>query len=113
MKAEAIQKEWTNMLDSFQRAGMNAVIFQVRPQADAFYESKLEPWSRYLTGEQGKAPNPAWDPLAFMIEECHKRGMQLHEKHGAKVSAKWMVDQIFCVFFMLINGCLKLGRKTV
>jgi len=78
MKAEAIQKEWINMLDSFQKAGMNAVIFQVRPQADAFYESKLEPWSRYLTGEQGKAPNPMWDPLAFMIEECHKRGMQLH-----------------------------------
>lgn len=78
MTAEAIQKEWTDMLDSFQKAGINAVIFQVRPQADAFYASKIEPWSRYLTGEQGKAPEPFWDPLAFMIEACHNRGMQLH-----------------------------------
>lgn len=78
MTAEAIQKEWIVLLDSFQHAGINAVIFQVRPQADAFYNSKLEPWSRYLTGEQGKAPAPLWDPLAFMINACHQRGMQLH-----------------------------------
>jgi len=78
MTAEAIQKEWLAMLDTFQHAGINTVIFQVRPQADAFYASKLEPWSRYLTGEQGKAPNPLWDPLVFMIDACHQRGMQLH-----------------------------------
>lgn len=78
MSAEAIQKEWCNMLDTFQMAGVNTLIFQVRPQADAFYKSNLEPWSRYLTGEQGKAPDPEWDPLAFLIEQCHRRGMQLH-----------------------------------
>jgi uncharacterized lipoprotein YddW (UPF0748 family) len=78
MSPQAIQKEWNTLLDTFQHAGINAVIFQIRPEADAFYPSKLEPWSRFLTGEQGKAPNPVWDPLAFMIDACHKRNMQLH-----------------------------------
>ena len=57
---------------------MNAVILQVRPTADAFYPSELEPWSRYLTGTPGKAPKPFYDPLQFWIDECHKRGMELH-----------------------------------
>src|SRR5687768_11327610 len=52
---------------------LNAVVFQVRPACDAFYESKLEPWSEYLTGRQGKAPVPYYDPLATWIEECHRR----------------------------------------
>ena len=64
-------------LDSLQAMGVNAVIFQVRPQADAFYASELEPWSVYLTNG-GKAPVPYWDPLEFMVEESHKRGMELH-----------------------------------
>lgn len=64
-------------LDSLHAMGINAVIFQVRPQADAFYASELEPWSCYLT-DAGKAPVPAWDPLRFMIDECHRRGMELH-----------------------------------
>lgn len=64
-------------LDSLRSAGVNAVIFQVRPQADAFYDSPLEPWSCYLTAD-GKAPRPYWDPLAFMVKECHDRGMELH-----------------------------------
>lgn len=64
-------------LDSLQRMGVNAVIFQVRPQADAFYASNIEPWSCYLTSG-GKAPVPFWDPLEFMVEECHRRGMELH-----------------------------------
>lgn len=66
-----------NLLDSLQLTGVNAVIFQVRPQADAFYDSKLEPWSRFLT-DDGAKPKPYWDPLQFMVEECHKRGMELH-----------------------------------
>lgn len=61
-----------------QAAGVNAVIFQVRPTADAFYISSIEPWSVYLTGENGKAPAEIWDPLEFMIDECHSRGMELH-----------------------------------
>lgn len=66
-----------SQLDSLKAMGVNAVIFQVRPQADAFYNSKLEPWSIYLT-DGGQAPTPYWDPLQFMIEEAHKRGMELH-----------------------------------
>ena len=78
MSADSIKQLFIKTLDNFEKAGINAVIFQVRPQADAFYISDLEPWSRFLTGEQGKAPYPVWDPLSFMIDEAHKRGMELH-----------------------------------
>lgn len=64
-------------LDSLASAGINAVFFQVRPQADAFYDSRIEPWSCYLT-DDGKAPVPYWDPLEFIIAEAHDRGMELH-----------------------------------
>ncbi len=74
---EANKKYLCRQLDSLSLAGVNAVIFQVRPQADAFYESRLEPWSRFLT-DGGKAPSPYWDPLEFMVGECHARGMELH-----------------------------------
>lgn len=67
-----------NQLDLLKNAGVNAVIFQVRPSADAFYPSALEPWSRFLSGEAGVAPSPEWDPLQFMIDESHARGMELH-----------------------------------
>lgn len=65
-------------LDHLQQAGCNAVIFQVRPTADAAYKSDLEPWSSWLTGRRGKAPSPLWDPMEFTIEEAHKRGMEFH-----------------------------------
>lgn len=78
MSTEQIKKHYVDLLDEFQSVGINAVIYQIRPAGDAFYHSTLEPWSRFLTGEQGKAPQPFWDPLEFMIEECHKRGMELH-----------------------------------
>ncbi len=65
-------------LDVLQKARINAIIFQVRAEGDALYRSKYEPWSRYLTGQQGLAPADGWDPLAWMIEECHKREMELH-----------------------------------
>lgn len=64
-------------LDLLKEAGINAVIFQVRPQADAFYKSELEPWSQFLT-DDGAAPSPEWDPLEFLISEAHARGMELH-----------------------------------
>lgn len=72
-KAEAIQ-----LLDLLSEANYNAVIFQARPQADALYNSELEPWSYYLTGKQGVPPDPYYDPLEFWIEEAHKRGLELH-----------------------------------
>ncbi len=65
-------------LDKLQAAGCNAIIWQVRPSADALYDSKLEPWSRFLSGYAGVPPMPSWDPLQFMIDEAHARGMELH-----------------------------------
>jgi len=78
MSTDSLKKFFTNTLDILQKSGVNAVIFQVRPQADALYISGLEPWSRFVAGEQGKAPDPLWDPLEFMVREAHKRGMELH-----------------------------------
>ena len=75
---DAMQRTLIHQLNELQKDGCNAIIFQVRPECDALYESSLEPWSYYLTGEQGKKPNPYWDPLAWMVEQCHKRGMELH-----------------------------------
>lgn len=75
---EAMQKTLTYQLNELQKDGCNAIIFQVRPECDALYESELEPWSYYLTGKQGQKPNPYWDPLQWMIDECHRRGMELH-----------------------------------
>jgi uncharacterized lipoprotein YddW (UPF0748 family) len=66
------------LLDFLQQHNFNAVILQVRPQADALYESKLEPWSYYLTGKQGQAPSPYYDPLSYWVEEAHNRGIELH-----------------------------------
>ena len=66
------------LLDSLRLCGCNAIVFQVRPQADALYPSELEPWSRHLSGTAGVAPDPLWDPLKFMIDESHARGMELH-----------------------------------
>jgi uncharacterized lipoprotein YddW (UPF0748 family) len=66
------------ILDHNKATGMNAAFFQVRSQADAMYASNLEPWSYYLTNNQGSAPAPVWDPLQFAIDESHKRGLELH-----------------------------------
>lgn len=78
MSPQKMQETLISQLNILQEAGINAIIFQIRPEADALYASKYEPWSRFLTGVQGKAPNPYWDPLQFMIDECHKRNMELH-----------------------------------
>lgn len=75
---EQHKQEFKDLLDLHQRNGMNAVIVQIRPSADAFYASKYEPWSEWLTGKQGKAPDPYFDPLEFMIEEAHKRDLEFH-----------------------------------
>jgi uncharacterized lipoprotein YddW (UPF0748 family) len=72
------KRELVAMLDRSVELRLNAIVFQVRPAADALYESKLEPWSEYLTGEMGRAPSPFYDPLKFAVEEAHKRGLELH-----------------------------------
>jgi uncharacterized lipoprotein YddW (UPF0748 family) len=66
------------ILDRAQATGLNALILQVRPAADALYPSTLEPWSELLSGEQGRAPQPPWDPLAFWVREAHARALELH-----------------------------------
>ena len=75
---EHYRREYRRLLDAGQRAGLNAVFVQIRPCSDAFYKSDLEPWSKYLTGRQGKAPGDGDDPLLFLISEAHRRGMEFH-----------------------------------
>ncbi len=72
-KAELIR-----ILDRLNELKFNAVFFQIRPASDALYQSQFEPWSEYLTGEMGRAPEPFYDPLTFAVEEAHKRGLELH-----------------------------------
>lgn len=67
-----------DQFDRLQNAGCNAVIFQVRPTADAMYKSDLEPWTSWLTGKRGKAPSPMWDPMEYAIDEAHRRGLEFH-----------------------------------
>ncbi|NEO84467.1 MAG: family 10 glycosylhydrolase [Spirulina sp. SIO3F2] len=72
------QQEIRTILDRLQDLGFNALIFQVRPEGDALYSSQLEPWSAWLTGKQGQAPNPFYDPLDYVVDEAHKRAIEVH-----------------------------------
>jgi uncharacterized protein YbbC (DUF1343 family)/uncharacterized lipoprotein YddW (UPF0748 family) len=78
LPVEDQKKEAIALLDLLAKNNFNAVIFQVRPHCDAMYNSGIEPWSYYLTGEEGKAPVPYYDPLEFWIKEAHARGLELH-----------------------------------
>lgn len=100
LSSEAQQAEAIALLDFLQQNNFNAVIFQARPQCDALYQSDLEPWSYFLTGTQGKAPEPFYDPLAFWVNAAHERGIELHvwlnpyrahHKDGGPVSDKSIV----------------------
>lgn len=102
------KKDFVDLLEEHKLNGFNAVIVQIRPSSDAFYSSKLEPWSEWLTGTQGKAPEPYYDPLEFMIEACHQKGIEFHawinpfravvstksqisESHIARKNPEWIV----------------------
>lgn len=88
---EQQQSELLQILDRIQTLNLNALVLQVRPAGDAFYASQLEPWSELLTGTPGKAPEPFYDPLAFAIEQCHKRNIELHawfNPYRARTSAE-------------------------
>jgi uncharacterized lipoprotein YddW (UPF0748 family) len=74
----AQRTEYINILNKHKLNGLNAVVTQIRPSCDAFYQSPYEPWSEWLSGTQGVAPNPFYDPLIFMIDETHKQGMEFH-----------------------------------
>ena len=75
---EELKAGYIQFLDSLVAVRANAVIMQVRPTGDSFYPSSQEPWSIYLTGKQGQAPTPLWDPMEFLIREAHKRGLEFH-----------------------------------
>ena len=107
LSAQAQQRELIDWFDLAKGNNFNAVVLQVRPTADTFWPSEKEPWSRWLTGEQGK--DPGYDPLAFAVEEAHKRGLQLHAwfnpyrvtmgpslkglapNHPAKLNPDWVI----------------------
>ncbi|MEH6980303.1 glycoside hydrolase family 10 protein, partial [Bacillus pseudomycoides] len=106
---EKQKQEFIKLLDDIKNLGMNAVVVQIKPTADAFYPSRYGPWSEYLTGVQGK--DPGYDPLAFMVEEAHKKNLEFHawfnpyritmnhtnlnqliENHAAKQHPDWVVS---------------------
>lgn len=78
LSSDEQKKEFRELLDFHKNAGINAVFVQIRASGDAFYAKSKEPWSEWLTGRQGKAPEPFYDPLEFMIQEAHNRGMEFH-----------------------------------
>jgi uncharacterized lipoprotein YddW (UPF0748 family) len=78
LPVDAQKKEMIQLLDLAKQNNLNTIVFQIRPAADAFYPSGIEPWTQWLTGEQGKAPEPFYDPLDFTITECRKRGLDIH-----------------------------------
>ncbi|WP_442589470.1 glycoside hydrolase family 10 protein [Pedobacter sp. AW31-3R] len=78
LTADQQKQEFIGLLEQHKKSGMNAIILQVRPAADAFYKKSREPWSQWLTGTQGVAPAGGYDPLEFAIKEAHSRGMELH-----------------------------------
>ena len=78
LSSEEQQQQFISRLEKLKKIGCNAVIVQIRPCCDACYPSDIEPWSHFLTGQQGQAPTPYYDPLEFMIAETHKRNMEFH-----------------------------------
>lgn len=113
LTTEQQKQEAIALLDLLKNHNFNAVIFQVRPSADALYESSYEPWSYFLTGEIGKRPEPYYDPLAFWVEEAHKRGLELHvwlnpyrahHTNGGEVTEKSMAKKAADYVVRLKNG---------
>ncbi len=113
LMSDAQKREVIDILEMQKSLGMNAIILQVRPTADAFYPSHLEPWSRYLSGKQGTAPQPYYDPLEFWINECHKRGMELHAWLNPYRVAQNVTDPLATthIAFQHPEWILKYGNK--
>ncbi|MBW4671295.1 MAG: family 10 glycosylhydrolase [Cyanomargarita calcarea GSE-NOS-MK-12-04C] len=91
LPVEQQKAEFIEIVTRLQQLKFNALILQVRPEGDAVYASQLEPWSTWISGVQGKAPEPLYDPLEFAIAECHKRNIELHawfNPYRAKTSTK-------------------------
>jgi uncharacterized lipoprotein YddW (UPF0748 family) len=91
LSVEQQKTELLEIIKQLQSLNFNALILQVRPEGDAVYASPIEPWSAWITGTQGKAPEPVYDPLEFAIEECHKRNIEVHawfNPYRAKTTTK-------------------------
>ena len=89
------KNEFVDLLNSHQKTGINAVFVQIRTAADALYAKSPEPWSTFLSGLQGQPPSPYYDPLAFMIEESHARGIEFHawlNLNRASISTNSLLD---------------------
>ncbi len=78
LPSSAQKEEMIRLLDYLEKANINTIVMQIRPTADAFYPSALEPWSHWLTGRQGEKPGTFYDPLAFIIDEAHRRCIEVH-----------------------------------
>ena len=102
------QREMLRMLDSIQSLNMNTVLFQVRDCADAFYNSAYEPWSSFLKINRGQQPE--YDPLAFVLEECHKRGLSCHDLMTIRSTTKTRTP-IGCCTIPTISFSIPLCRK--
>ena len=124
MSTQKMQQTLAYQLDELQKDGVNTIFFQVRAECDALYQSDIEPWSRFLTGKQGKAPQPYWDPLQWMVDECHKRGMELHawlNPYRAKTknttslaqSHVAMTHQVGCFLMTVCLYSIQVFPKTV
>jgi uncharacterized lipoprotein YddW (UPF0748 family) len=116
LPVEDQKREMIELLNLVREYNMNTIVFQIRPAADAFYSSSLEPWSQWLTGIQGNAPDPFYDPLGFAISECRKRGIDIHvwlnpyralvdtadtacPGHVTKIHPEWFVTYGKTVYF--------------
>lgn len=122
-----IRQMLSSQLDVLHKDGINAIIFQVRAEGDALYNSDYEPWSRYLTGQQGLAPADSWDPLKWMVDECHKRNMECHawiNPYRAKTKGTTMLasnhpaikypERVFKYGDLLIfNPALEINRQYI
>ena len=113
-KKVAIEEQYKNLLDQYEKLGFNAVVFQVRPAGDAFYPTALAPWSAYLTGEQGRGPIPEFDPLEFMVKEAHSRGMEFHAWFNplrATMNLDSSALSLKHVYFQHPNWMVRYGRR--
>lgn len=113
LSTEQQKEEAIKILDMLEANNFNAVIFQARPSADALYKSSYEPWSYFLTGQEGKSPLPYYDPLKFWVDEAHKRGIELHvwinpyrahHSSGGPVTSESMVKKSPSNIVRLKNG---------
>ncbi|GJM34027.1 MAG: hypothetical protein DHS20C18_30280 [Saprospiraceae bacterium] len=110
----AHKEEYKNLLDQYQSMGLNAVIVQIRPASDALYPSEYAPWSKYLTGREDTGPEPDYNPLEFMIEETHRRGMEFHawlNPYRATVDKDTLKLSLRHVFNRHRNWMVPYGRR--